>query len=130
MSFSIEGLGDDCIAALNNELSSVYAQIRSPQRCSTRQNTLENIKDDPEFYEYLALSLKICKNLGIDPDTINSAKKIIEKVKGVPISLEKLLTLATKGLYPTIIINKRDKDLNGEIFNLYEEVSKNQQKNF
>jgi hypothetical protein len=76
------------------------------------------------------LSLKICKNLGIDPDTINSAKKIIEKVKGVPISLEKLLTLATKGLYPTIIINKRDKDLNGEIFNLYEEVSKNQQKNF
>lgn len=58
MSFSIEGLGDDCIAALNNELSSVYAQIRSPQRDVNIIHTLENIKDDPEFYEYLALSLK------------------------------------------------------------------------
>ena len=127
MSFSIEGLGDDCIAALNNELISVYTNFEGPQKNMNIIHSLCQLKtDNPPFYEYLVLNLKICENLGINLETISSAEKIIGKDTNNSISLEKLLTLAAKGSKPTII---RDKNLIKEIHELYEKVNENQNNN-
>ena len=130
MSFSIEGLVDNCIATLDNELISVYTNFEGPQKNMNIIHSLCQLKtDNPQFYNYLVLNLKICKNLGINLETISSAEKIIGKDTNNSISLEKLLTLATKGSYPTIIMNKRDKDLIKKIHELYEKVNEIQNNN-